>query len=53
MERYLKKQIKTDLKQKMVFLGDPRQAGKTTLAKDIIAPDLQGYLNWDIDLCFR
>ncbi len=31
----------------MVFLGGPRQVGKTTLAKRVIQ-DLKGYLNWDI-----
>lgn len=31
----------------MVFLGGPRQVGKTTLALQIIA-DRKGYLNWDI-----
>lgn len=49
MERYIKRQIIADLKKKMVFLGGPRQTGKTTLAKAIIANAPQGYLNWDID----
>lgn len=31
--RYLSEQIKIDLKRKMVFIGGPRQVGKTTLAK--------------------
>lgn len=35
MERYQKKLIKQDLEKKMVFLAGPRQAGKTTLAKQI------------------
>jgi predicted AAA+ superfamily ATPase len=35
--RYLTKNIREDLKEKMVFLGGPRQVGKTTLARDIIA----------------
>ncbi|MFZ3228601.1 MAG: hypothetical protein WA160_00225 [Pseudobdellovibrio sp.] len=30
--RYLKTLIQKDLKNKMVFLGGPRQVGKTTLA---------------------
>ena len=47
MDRYLASQIKHDLNKKMVFLGGPRQVGKTTLAKSI-AHDLKGYLNWDI-----
>ena len=40
-------QIKRDLSKKMVFLGGPRQVGKTTLAKSL-TKDLRGYLNWDI-----
>jgi uncharacterized protein len=54
--RYLKEQIIKDLTKKMVFLGGPRQVGKTTLALSILGksnnlndslrnhPD---YLNWD------
>ncbi|MFN7905006.1 MAG: ATP-binding protein [Pseudobdellovibrionaceae bacterium] len=49
--RYLKKKIKTDLKEKMVFIGGPRQVGKTTLAKEFIDTKEQ-YLNWD-DLADR
>lgn len=47
MERYLKSQILNDLSEKMVFLGGPRQVGKTTLAKSLYK-DAE-YLNWDID----
>jgi len=47
MERYLKAQLLKDLKRKMVFLGGPRQVGKTTLALQA-AGGRQGYLNWDI-----
>lgn len=38
-----------DLNKKMVFLGGPRQCGKTTLAKSILDSDFKGglYLNWD------
>ncbi|HMV81056.1 MAG TPA: hypothetical protein PK453_02990 [Leptospiraceae bacterium] len=32
-DRALKSWIENDLKTKMVFLGGPRQVGKTTLAK--------------------
>lgn len=46
MKRYLFEQIKTDIKKKMVFLGGPRQVGKTTLALQILG-DTRGYLNWD------
>ncbi|NBX17564.1 MAG: ATP-binding protein [Proteobacteria bacterium] len=46
--RYITKQISKDLARKMVFLGGPRQVGKTTLAKHLIEPHDGGYLNWDI-----
>ena len=32
----------------MVFLGGPRQVGKTTLAKSLLGEAKLGYLNWDI-----
>lgn len=47
MQRYLEKQVVADLGRKMVFLGGPRQVGKTTLAQRVI-PDKKAYLNWDI-----
>ncbi len=47
-ERYLKKQVVEDLNRKMVFLGGPRQTGKTTLAKSLLRDDV-GYLNWDAE----
>lgn len=47
-ERYLVKQVTKDLKRKMVFVGGPRQVGKTTLAKHLLGPLKKGYLNWDI-----
>lgn len=43
--RYLSDQIEKDLKSKMVFLGGPRQVGKTTLALSLFGK--KGYLNWD------
>ena len=49
--RYLTSQILEDLKKKMVFVGGPRQVGKTTLAKAILAnhyPEGR-YFNWDFD----
>lgn len=48
-DRYLHKSIYLDLKQKMVFIGGPRQVGKTTLAQYIGAKDYKkySYLNWD------
>jgi len=51
--RYLEPYIKEDLKSKMVFLGGPRQVGKTTLAQKLIhqyADEHPAYLNWDFDL---
>ncbi len=47
MQRALATTILKDLRQKMVFLAGPRQVGKTTLAKQLLA-DQRGYLNWDI-----
>jgi uncharacterized protein len=46
--RYLDVPIKEDLENKMVFIGGPRQVGKTTLARRIA--DHWGstaYFNWD------
>jgi len=46
--RYLFPQIKKDLQKKMVFIGGPRQVGKTTLAQQFIKTNqTQAYLNWD------
>ena len=50
--RYLEPHIKDDLKTKMVFLGGPRQVGKTTLAQGLVRNYEDGhpaYLNWDSD----
>jgi predicted AAA+ superfamily ATPase len=44
--RYLKDHIKQDLASKMVFIGGPRQVGKTTLAREFIKKQSQ-YLSWD------
>lgn len=51
LTRYLTSQVRKDLLRKMVFVGGPRQVGKTTLAKSLL-PDHsnnEGYLSWDID----
>src|SRR3989338_335250 len=48
--RYLQKPIIADLTEKMVFLGGPRQVGKTTFAQQLIPEFYDGhpaYLNWD------
>lgn len=47
-KRYLTQQIQKDLTKKMVFVGGPRQVGKTTMAKDLLTVKAQGYLNWDV-----
>lgn len=44
-KRYLSAQILKDLKKKMVFLGGPRQVGKTTLSLNLFGE--KSYLNWD------
>lgn len=44
--RYLGSKIQQDLKEKMVFLGGPRQVGKTTLSKEFLSKSSL-YLNWD------
>ena len=46
--RYLEPSIREDVNEKMVFLGGPRQVGKTTLAR-ITASQFKSptYLNWD------
>ena len=48
MERAIRPWLERDLGEKMVFLGGPRQVGKTTLAKNLLQPHDGGYLNWDI-----
>lgn len=47
IKRYLHTPILRDLKQKMVFIGGPRQVGKTTLSLQV-APKAHRYFNWDI-----
>lgn len=46
-KRYLTPQVEKDLHRKMVFVGGPRQVGKTTLAKSLLKNN-SGYLNWDV-----
>lgn len=49
--RYLFYAISKDLEKKMVFIGGPRQVGKTTLSlqffKNKASEKNTGYLNWD------
>ncbi len=51
INRYIEKATIADLKRKMVFVGGPRQSGKTTLAKHLCAEAgvrvEERYLNWD------
>ena len=46
-KRYLFLPIAEDLEEKMVFLGGPRQVGKTSLSKLFLPPKSNSYLNWD------
>jgi predicted AAA+ superfamily ATPase len=48
LRRYLETPISMDLNEKMVFVAGPRQVGKTTLARHVLASSGPGiYLNWD------
>ncbi len=49
MNRYNQSFIFQDLQQKMVFIGGPRQVGKTTLSKALCKNEFARgvYLNWD------
>ncbi len=48
-KRYIQKKIERDLDKKMVFIGGPRQVGKTTLSHLIGNSKYKkfSYLNWD------
>jgi predicted AAA+ superfamily ATPase len=50
--RYIEKAVLLDLKAKMVFVGGPRQVGKTTFARRLLGAvegeEHPSYLNWDI-----
>ncbi len=48
--RYIQPAVQADLTEKMVFLGGPRQVGKSTLALSFLSPPQAthpAYLNWD------
>lgn len=49
MQRYLEPYILDDLKKKMVFIGGPRQVGKTTISKTLYKEKYLNaeYFNWD------
>lgn len=56
MKRYIENLITKDLQEKMVFVGGPRQVGKTTLSLSILNAKNEnhpGYLNWDSSLVQR
>lgn len=46
-KRYLCQQVDSDLEKKMVFVGGPRQVGKTTMAKQLLKKAGGVCLNWD------
>ena len=50
--RYIKDSIEADLADRMVFIGGPRQVGKTTLALSLLDrgqdESSPAYLNWDV-----
>lgn len=48
MKRYLDDRVQADLPKKMVFLTGPRQVGKTTLSRQLIAKKGGQYLNYDV-----
>ncbi len=51
IKRYIETSVAQDLEKKMVFIGGPRQSGKTTTAKNICFPgkklETERYLTWD------
>ena len=51
MKRYLEQSVLMDLSEKMVFIGGPRQVGKTYFGRDLAKRYFKNpqYLNWDID----
>ena len=55
ISRNIKSSIVEDLKEKMVFIGGPRQVGKTTFSLQLLSEDDRApatishpaYINWD------
>ncbi len=49
--RYITSLVKEDLQNKMVFIGGPRQVGKTTFSLSLLGQNVNekhgAYLNWD------
>lgn len=48
MKRYMDDRVRADLARKMVFLTGPRQIGKTTLSRQLLAQQGGQYLNYDV-----
>ena len=48
MKRYLDDRVQADLARKMVFLTGPRQVGKTTLSRQLLAQQGGQYLSYDV-----
>ena len=48
IERLIADQIRKDARRKMVFVGGPRQVGKTTVARRLRSAHETTYLNWDV-----
>ena len=50
--RYIRESVEADLAEKMVFVGGPRQVGKTTFALSLLGEDQDesspAYLSWDV-----
>ncbi|MBT3177872.1 MAG: ATP-binding protein [Desulfobacula sp.] len=54
-QRYIKNNVAGDLETRMVFIGGPRQVGKTTFALTFLPKPIEShpaYLNWD-DISIR
>jgi predicted AAA+ superfamily ATPase len=48
LRRHLDAVVEEDLRAKMVFVAGPRQCGKTTLARLMLAKLGGSYFNWDV-----
>jgi predicted AAA+ superfamily ATPase len=50
--RYIRESVEADLADRMVFVGGPRQVGKTTFALSLLGENQDesspAYLNWDV-----
>jgi hypothetical protein len=48
LKRYIAQQARSDLDRKILFIGGPRQVGKTTFSLHVRPKKERKYLNWDI-----